>query len=449
MTIRMQNDGTGWKSGAFCSVNSNGYGRTWMYPYVEARMKIGPSSTGSYKGAWPALWVKSKNSFFRLTESYLEYDVYEGYSSDRYGFHNSFHNWPALRPLAGRLQNHRLMSNYLGLKSATGGWPQDVDLFDNQWHTYGVMVTPTWVINVFDGREMFRFPTPVEMKQPLWTLVDLALLQSEASQASGTYDLAIDYIRISQNPAFTPLPLAEYKFNETGTSANSTGTDTTALQLFNAVGTATDLHSADATGITGLPGDRALDLTAATGMGSGYTGPYSKHGADDDNLDTLKSFTVTGWLKTAGSASITSGAHLVRQEAAVNGPGFFVVSDSLAGRLVCNVDSTSASCPVTYGGTQQWVFFAVTYDGTQTANNVKFYVGSPTSATTLAYTNTIDRGTVDENTAPLYVGNSPSADRPFDGLLDNIRIFGSKTDATGALTQTQVETVRAGDAYGP
>jgi hypothetical protein len=49
----------------------------------------------------------------------------------------------------------------------------------------------------------------------------------------------------------------------------------------------------------------------------------------------------------------------------------------------------------------------------------------------------------------LYVGNSPSADRPFDGLLDNIRIFGSKTDATGALTQTQVETVRAGDAYGP
>jgi hypothetical protein len=199
MTIRMQNSG-GWKSGAFCSVNKNGYGRTWMYPYIEARMKIGPSSTGSTKGAWPAVWLKSENFFYNLCESYLEYDIYEGYISDNDGFHNSLHNWPASRKLSDRLQEHRWESNYLGTR--TPGWYQNVNLFDGQYHTYGVMVTPDYVINVLDGHEMFRFPTPVEMKQPLWSLVDLALSSSEASQASGIYDLTVDYIRVYQNPEY-------------------------------------------------------------------------------------------------------------------------------------------------------------------------------------------------------------------------------------------------------
>lgn len=199
MTIRMQNS-NGWKSGAFCSVNKNGYGRTWMYPYIEVRMKMGPSSTGSTKGAWPAVWLKSENYFFNLCESYLEYDIYEGYSSDNDGFHNSIHNWPAFRSLPGRLQSHRWNSNYLGLK--TPGWSENVNLFDGQYHTYGVMVTPDYVINMFDGREMFRFPTPIEMKQPLWSLIDLAMVSSEAAQASGIYELTVDYIRVYQNPAF-------------------------------------------------------------------------------------------------------------------------------------------------------------------------------------------------------------------------------------------------------
>jgi hypothetical protein len=201
MTIRMQNS-SGWKSGAFCSVNSNGFGRAWMYPYVEARMKIGPSSTGNLKGAWPALWLKSINYFYNLYESNMEYDVYEGYISDPMGFHNSYHNWPAYRLIPGRISAHRWMSNYLGLKTSTGGWHQNVNLFDGQYHTYGAMVTPDYVINMFDGREMFRFPTPIEMKQPLWLLLDLAMHSGEVSQASGIYDLTIDYVKVYQNPAY-------------------------------------------------------------------------------------------------------------------------------------------------------------------------------------------------------------------------------------------------------
>lgn len=202
MTIRMQNSG-GWKSGCFCSVNTNGYGRTWMYPYIEARMKTGPSSTGSLKGSWPALWVRSQNYFFNLCESTLEFDCYEGYISDvTYGgLHTALHNWPATRVVPDRLAVHRCEGNYQTIKTANG-FPQDVNLFDNQYHTYGVMVRPDYVITMFDGREVFRFPTPIEMKQPLWILVDLAMLPQEAAMADGTYDLTIDYIRVYQNPAY-------------------------------------------------------------------------------------------------------------------------------------------------------------------------------------------------------------------------------------------------------
>ena len=36
-------------------------------------------------------------------------------------------------------------------------------------------------------------------------------------------------------------------------------------------------------------------------------------------------------------------------------------------------------------------------------------------------------------------------DSPFDGFLDNIRIFGSQSDNSGALTLTQLDSIRAGD----
>jgi hypothetical protein len=444
MTIRMQNSG-GWKSGVFCSVNLNGVGRTWMYPYFEVRMKTGPSSTGNTKGAWPALWVKSENEFFNLTESRLEYDFYEGYSSDNKGFHNSIHNWPAARILPSRLQTHRYNSNYLGL--TTPGWYQNVNLFDNQYHTYGVMVTPTWVITMFDGRETFRFPTPIEMKQPLWMLADLALLPSEASQASGIYDMTIDYIRVYQNAAYDiPTPIVEYTFNETGTTAASSGSDSTAVTIYNASGVATDLHTADAGGVTGQPGDRALNFTSATGMGTGFTGPYAKHLSDNDAIDALKSFTVTGWFKTDGTTPYGNWARLIQNEPSGNGAGFIVTSDIPSGKIICNVDATnSAATPVSYGTAQQWVFYAVTYDGTLTTNNTKFYVGSSSTTASLVSTATLNMGTVNENTDLLFLGNRPGGDRPFDGSLDNIRIYGSKTDASGVLALADVENIRTAD----
>src|SRR3990167_756004 len=61
--------------------------------------------------------------------------------------------------------------------------------------------------------------------------------------------------------------ILEYKFDETGTTAPSTGSNTTAVTLQNSGGAATDLHSADGLGVSGSAGDRSFDNTAPSSMG--------------------------------------------------------------------------------------------------------------------------------------------------------------------------------------
>jgi len=82
--------------------------------------------------------------------------------------------------------------------------------------------------------------------------------------------------------------ILEYKFDETGTTAPSTGSDVTAVTLRNSGGVATDLHSADSLGVSSLTGDRAFDNTASTSMGG--NGGMAEQ-ADLAAIDTLTSFT--------------------------------------------------------------------------------------------------------------------------------------------------------------
>ncbi|HSI50555.1 MAG TPA: glycoside hydrolase family 16 protein [Ideonella sp.] len=193
MIVRMQQGASGWQSGVFTSVNLNGKGRSWLYGYFEMRAR---AKSGNGYGSWPAFWLKTTNEFFRLTETRVEIDAYEGYATDTKGHHQSFHNWPAARLMAGRLTTHRYLSNYVGLTATQ--WGSDVNLFDNAYHTYGVLVTPDWIIYYFDRLELARFPTPIEAKKPLFLLVDLAMNSSEVSKASGTSELGVDYIQVYQ-----------------------------------------------------------------------------------------------------------------------------------------------------------------------------------------------------------------------------------------------------------
>ncbi|MDR1279396.1 MAG: LamG domain-containing protein [Opitutaceae bacterium] len=254
-----------------------------------------------------------------------------------------------------------------------------------------------------------------------------------------------------------PAPLLEFLFNEasgttttgtttTGTGSGSTGTVAT---YQDSTGAAASLHSADTFGVSGQAGDYAFDNTASTGMGSAGTGGRVYAG----NVATaqgLTSFTLQGWFYS--DTQINGAARLLDDQSG-GAQGFGLRADNNAGRLVLTVNSTSsAASAASYTQTNQWVFFAVTYDGSQTSSNVNFYIGTTTSGVSLVGTHTLNAGQSQANLLPLVIGNSTGSNnasninnRPFDGYLDNIRVYGSVNDNTGVLGIAQLEAIRSSD----
>jgi hypothetical protein len=107
-------------------------------------------------------------------------------------------------------------------------------------------------------------------------------------------------------------------------------------------------------------------------------------------------------------------------------------------RLFVNGQSIFSSDP-SWSATDAWTFFAVTYDGTVAADNVKFYVGDIISSMTLTLSSTqsISADAVVNNAASrLYINRN---DRSLHEYLDNMRVYGSKSDNSGALSENLLQ----------
>ena len=125
------------------------------------------------------------------------------------------------------------------------------------------------------------------------------------------------------------------------------------------------------------------------------------------------------------------------------------------GDLYVEIDETTGvgTTGGPYAAKQTWVFFAVSYDGNATTDNVKFYRGFRNDAeagggagsadVVLVNTASLNRGPVDDETVLLNVGNRPGGDRPFDGRLDEIRIDAAVLDAA------TIEAVREATLVAP
>lgn len=265
-------------------------------------------------------------------------------------------------------------------------------------------------------------------------------------------DLSFD-LELVGNFAATPVaavvepPIMEFRFNETGTTAPSTGTDAAPVTLRNGAQITTDLHSADQVGVSGMPSDRAFDNSASTGMGSDGVGGKGRM-SDDDNVDGLLSLTLQGWLRTQ-SEPLNNLARLCTKQGSTSG---FLLLGASSGTLdleINNVGSTTDTAAWSEVG--EWIFFAVTYDGTTSASNVRFYKATRSLPVTLVETRSLNQGRALENTNDFNVGNSggTGVNRPFDGWLDNVRVFGSRSDDRGALSAAQLEYFRQRDVQNP
>jgi hypothetical protein len=96
-----------------------------------------------------------------------------------------------------------------------------------------------------------------------------------------------------------------------------------------------------------------------------------------------------------------------------------------------------------------WRFFAVTYDSTAASGHVKFYFGTRQADAKLDTECEYARGPAGAKISPtLTIGNTTLVTRPmapdrnFKGQIDEIRIFGSTSDGSGALPVAEIIKVQ-------
>lgn len=215
----------------------------------------------------------------------------------------------------------------------------------------------------------------------------------------------------------------------------------------------------------------ALDLTARAmnSYGSmlvyGNTDPQGTDTAIQQALDWPLSLTFTCWWKHSNSAALNEPAFLLRRVGELSFwadrrvqpvGGFF----GEIGFVPNDDDENSGNMiysPWVYPETDEWVFFAFTIDmlldqSDPAVGRIKWYRGTVNQPLTL---HTQVQFPLDEILAPaagspLVIGNyshiTEEAVSNFSALIDEIRLYVSKTDSSSALTIAQLEAIRQNDA---
>jgi hypothetical protein len=238
--------------------------------------------------------------------------------------------------------------------------------------------------------------------------------------------------------------ILQYDFDSSGAVQASSGSNTQSITTTNTAGASTDYITADSTGISGLSGDRAINLLEPLRV-MGGNGPRG-NGADIADLDGLQSFTISGWAKN-GEAG---GNGTARVFSAFDGTDGFELRFLGAGfnRMSLSVNGATevVSPSAQYSGivSSDWTFFAVTYESS--TGEVNFFSGSESGS---LVQNTVSFGVnpgAVGNIASSYilgnVGGGTFGGRTFAATLDDFRVYGSQTDGTGALDASSLTSIR-------
>jgi hypothetical protein len=243
-----------------------------------------------------------------------------------------------------------------------------------------------------------------------------------------------------------PAPILEFLINEnTGTSVANTGT---------ALGTATRPSTFPLFSSNVPVNGGAHSLDYGTVVNSNYYVEMATPAA----LKNLKSFTITGWINcksltvgAGGNRVLTflapgggQGIDLALQSDGSMGLGINQWNDQ--GGVRSNGGKITADANASYNN---WRFFAVSYNSLLSSNQVSFYFGSNGTVADWDCLRTYARGSVGSSPGyTLDLGNMngdnrySGSDQMVRGHLDQIRLYGSATDGTGALTADDIATVQ-------
>ena len=172
LTIRLQNPGAAWTCGGIRTVNAAGAGFAQARGLFEARMRM-PAGVGS----WPAFWLIGANKISSPGSMYAEVDVVEAYGDA-----------PATY---GSVSVHKWAPGYHWVVGFTDPAPADVRA---QFNTYGIEVTPDWIIAYFNDVERARYPVYPEAAQPLYMILSHGM-DKDSPVDTTPRDFQIEWVR--------------------------------------------------------------------------------------------------------------------------------------------------------------------------------------------------------------------------------------------------------------
>lgn len=213
-------------------------------------------------------------------------------------------------------------------------------------------------------------------------------------------------------------------------------------------------------GLGGRP-NSGLDNTQVGGMGDYGQGTSLREGGfffpQAGGLHNLQSVTIAGWYKTPADTFWSSGAFMVGWPNGLDylhqtGTGervYLSVPYSADGGVVVR---RQFSLNTVVDGTalwqqfpDRWTFQAVTFDGT--TGTMSFYYAYEDSEG-LSHNTTrtgMDIAPLRNLSFDVAFANNYFGTRPLKAQLDNVRIFGSTEDGSGALSEAAIAALWAGD----
>ena len=154
LRIEARRDADGkWRSGLISSRDRQGLGGTGgfaqLYGYFEIETKLPPGP-----GTWPGFWLMGID-----TRPGAEIDVFEYYGRADNEYHANVHSWYDGQQTFGEGAVIPMPSG-----SATAAF-----------NRYGVAIDHDWVTFYFNRKQVWRTPTRLEYRQPMYILANLAL----------------------------------------------------------------------------------------------------------------------------------------------------------------------------------------------------------------------------------------------------------------------------------
>jgi beta-glucanase (GH16 family) len=187
LSITAKRDANGrWTSGLLAAADRTGAGSGTRYGYFEARMKLPPGP-----GLWPAFWLTTLKPIEPTDPNgSVELDVIEYYGRFPGAYNIATHGWyKEAGKTWGKIHTENVESGSLV----------------NDFHTYGVDISPLAINFFLDRRIVWTQPTPKELTRPMYPLINLAL--GGGWPIDGAPDpsvLLVDYVHVFGRGAGPP-----------------------------------------------------------------------------------------------------------------------------------------------------------------------------------------------------------------------------------------------------